>query len=372
MKKLICVLIPLLMAVIPGCSSDEPRELNTREYVAMDTVFSLRTGDIVPESGSTADIEEVFDQCEELTAELEAVLSATDPASDVSVFNAEVDAVFDTDPVFDEVLGLALEISAITDGAFDPTIGALTSLWNVKGGGPVPSETDLNRAMAVTGVELLDIRDGGIYKNDPGVKLDLGAIGKGYAAQKLAEELFSSGVPYGIISAGRTVGVFGEKPDGTPFKIGIADPADSEGVVGYLTAESGFVSVAGDYEQYFEADGVRYHHIIDSATGYPSDSGLSSVAVLSQNGAAADALSTALLVMGYDGATEFYNSGEMAFEAVFIGTDGSVTVTAGLADQFEMSETYSGTTATDAIDTASDTTDTNDTAGTAGEENQTA
>ena len=107
-------------------------------------------------------------------------------------------------------------------------------------------------------------------------------------------------------------------------------------MIGYCYLGSGFVSVSGDYERYFEYDEKRYHHIIDPKTGYPAESGLSSVAVVSSNGAAADALSTALFVMGADKALEFYNEGKISFEAVMVKSDGEIVLTPGIAEKFEI------------------------------------
>lgn len=343
MKRTACLILALICAVaVCGCSSGADEYSFARDYVAMDTVFSLKCGSITEISDEGADPEELFDRCEALTAEIETALSATEVGSEVYSFNSDVNALFDADPIFTDVLSSAVEISAVTGGAYDPALGTLTSLWNVKGGGPVPSEEQISIALAAAGTDNIEMDGDTVRKKNSKTKLDLGGIGKGYAAQRLAEYLFDSGVSYGIVSAGRTVGVFGDKPNGSPFKIGIANPFDTDGVVGYLYTEGGFVSVAGDYEQFFIEDGVRYHHIMDPATGRPSDSGLSSVAVMSQNGAAADALSTALMVMGYDAGIEFYRSGEIAFEAVFIGSDGKIMLTDGLEDgKFEISKDYS-------------------------------
>lgn len=372
MKKILSVFLAILsILTVAGCSSDQDSPQNSRDYFAMGTFFSIRTGDVSVEgTSSSADIDDIFDGCEALTAELDNALSATKEGADVHSFNSGVTALFDADPVFIDVLGMAIRVSELTNSAYDPTIGALTSLWNVKGGGPVPTEDQIRGALLSSGIDHIEIKDNGIYKSNPALEIDLGGIGKGYAAQKLTEYLFENGVTYGIISAGRNVGVFGEKPDGSAFKIGIADPRNTDGVVGYLYTESGFISVAGDYEQFFEENGVRYHHIMDPSTGYPSDSGLSSVAVLSQNGASADALSTALMVMGYEKGIEFYESEEMPFEAVFIFTDGTVKYTDGLADgKFEMSDDYDpektvATVYTESVaDTTVDTTVPNTTAG---------
>ena len=355
MKKILSLVITVILLVsVCGCS-DNSLDTLSRDYIAMDTIFSIRTGKLPESTDTDKETAAILDGCEELIVNIENVLSVTKEGSEVNSFNTGVTALFDADPIFTDVMNTAFLISDITDSAFDPTIGALTTLWNVKGGGPVPTENEINSAKAASGIDSIEIKHTAVYKTNPAIMLDFGGIGKGYATQRLAEYLFESGIPYGIISAGRNVGVFGEKPDGSSFKIGIADPKNSDGVVGYLYTDGAFISVAGDYEQYFEENGVRYHHIIDPATGYPSDSGLSSVAVISQNGTAADALSTALMVMGYDRGIELYGSGKIPFEAIFIFSSGTVKYTDGLGDgKFEMNDSYdpSAYTAEDKTTTA--------------------
>ena len=135
----------------------------------------------------------------------------------------------------------------------------------------------------------------------------------------------------GLVSFGSNVAVFGEKPDHSPFRVALRDPKNPKGTVGVLTLSPGQVlSVSGDYERYVEIDGQRYHHLLDPKTGYPFDRGLSSVAVVTENGALADALSTALFGMGKEKAMAFYESGVFSFEALLIGSDGSMTATAGM------------------------------------------
>ncbi|MBE6707996.1 MAG: FAD:protein FMN transferase [Ruminococcaceae bacterium] len=337
------ILISVALMSFSGCGDKSDNDLTSHDFIAMDTVFTISIGKIAVDSGT--DDTDVFSECRKLTEEIDSVLSATDPDSDVFNLNSDINAFFDADPILIDVLSTALDISELTGGTYDPTVGQLTSLWNVKGGGPVPADDKIAYAVSRTGHSLISINDSSVVKSVTDVKVDLGGIGKGYAAQKIAEYLYDAGVSYGIISAGRTVGVFGEKPDGSSFKIGIADPFNSDGIVGYLYTESGFISVAGDYEQFFEENGKKYHHIIDPSTGYPSDSGLTSVAVISQNGAAADALSTALMVMGYDKGIAFYKDSSIPFEAIFIGIDGSVKTTDGLTeDRFEISPDYKVTT----------------------------
>lgn len=325
------------LLLLPACS--EKASFEERNYICMDTVFSVK----ISRSGNADGYNpaSVADGCESLSEKIDCALSATKPNSDTSDFNKQISAVIDADRYFIDVAKMSLELSAATDGAFDPTLGALTSLWNVKGGGPVPSDDEIAEALSHTGTDKIAVSDDSIRKSDTSLMLDFGAVGKGFAAQKLIEYMSDAGADYGIVSAGRTVGVFGEKPDKKPFRIGIVDPDDPDGVIGYIKTSGGFVSVSGDYETYFVEDGVKYHHIMNPETGRPADSGLVSVAVLSQNGSAADALSTALFVMGKDRAMELYRSGALRFEALFISHDGTVSMTDGFAESFELSsDTY--------------------------------
>ena len=140
----------------------------------------------------------------------------------------------------------------------------------------------------------------------------------------------------GLVSFGSNVAVFGKKPDGSDFRIGLRDPHDRTDYAGALTLKTGeILSVSGDYERYYTVNGEQYHHILDPKTGYPADTGLSTVAVVCSDGALADALSTALFVMGEEEAIALYNAQIYRFEAIFIRSDGSIRVTSGLQKRFE-------------------------------------
>ena len=172
--------------------------------------------------------------------------------------------------------------------------------------------------------------------------IDLGGIAKGYAADQVAEIFRSRQVPRGKIELGGNILVIGDKPDGTAWRVGIQDPkrADAaDGLVGVLNLMDAFAVTSGSYQRYFEQDGKIYHHIIDPATGYPADSGLTSVTVVADsetgNGTMCDALSTDLFVMGEEKALDFWRSGVYDFELVLVTEDDRVVVTAGLADIYE-------------------------------------
>ncbi|MBE6617039.1 MAG: FAD:protein FMN transferase [Ruminococcaceae bacterium] len=336
--SLVLALVMVLSAMLSfvGCASKD--EYKDFDYFVMDTYVTIRLANAGDDGKLTDEyLAEVADNCAAILAEVDGVISAHNDASDISAFNSDVSVMVGADESLLPLLKTADKITRLTDRAFDYTLGALIELWNVNGGGPVPSESDISYALSHTGADKLKFKGNTIEKIDKNLKIDLGGIGKGHATQLILEYLATTDVKYGIVSLGGNIGVYGAKPDGQTYKIGIRDPEGS-GVIGHLYLTSGFVSVSGDYERFFEVDGVRYHHILDAKTGYPADSGIRSVAVYSTNGATADALSTALFVMGVERTMELYESGEITFEAVFVTDDGKVITTPGLSDDvFKMS-----------------------------------
>lgn len=321
------LIFAVLLVLLCGCSAED--EYRDQVIYGMDTYITLRM------SSEGMSDEEFADLCEEASlviAKNEKLMSAYDTSSQLYAFNNGADMILSPDTALLSVMRTAENISSATGGAYLHTIGALSLLWNVTGGGPVPSGADIAAAMEHISPESLEIGEGKITKSDSECKVDLGGVAKGYTAQELVEYLAAEGVSYGLVSMGGNIGVFGEKDDGEPFKVGICDPDDTSKVIGYLSINSGFIAVSGSYERFFEQDGEVYHHILDPETGRPAESDLVSVGVWCQNGAVADALSTALFVMGEEEATKFYRSGELSFEAVFITEDGEIVLTDGIAD----------------------------------------
>lgn len=323
--------VVFLFGILVGCGVSEPT-MAEHVFFAMDTIVTLRLSYEKSDGTrrSTEKMEQLFMQAEAQVGEIERALSRTVADSDTARLNADEAGLSSPGAQFVDVLSRALEIAEQTDGAFSPTLGMLTTLWNVNGGGPVPTDASRLYAMAHTDYHTLTIEADRVTKSDSRVQVDLGGIAKGYAVESLCAWLEEQGIARGIVSLGGNVGVFGEKTDGSLYKIGITDPRDSDAVMGYVYIAGGTVSVSGDYERYFEEDGVRYHHILDPETGCPADSGLSSVAVLSSDGALADALSTALFVMGTSEALAYYEAHPGTFEAVLITTDKEIVLTRGL------------------------------------------
>ena len=171
----------------------------------------------------------------------------------------------------------------------------------------------------------------------PGMEIDLGSVAKGYTGSALAALLQKDGVTSALLDLGGSIQTVGAKPDGSPWRVGVRDP-EGEGSVGVVSVTDQAVVTSGGYERYFQEGGASYWHILDPETGKPARSGLVSVTVVGDDGAVCDALSTALFVMGLDDALEHWRQYQ-DFEAVFVSEDGSVTITAGLAEYFTLSQT---------------------------------
>ncbi len=341
LKKILSIMLLFSsLALFVSCKDEvtEP-EYYSASFFAMDTEVTVR---LARNSGNLDDDEnpvyfedsvlsDIVKKCSNIAEEKEALLSRTDAKSALSELNKEADFFLKVDP---ELLGLietAREISDKTDGAFDVTVGNITELWNVTGDAPsVPSDEDVAEALSHTGNDKI-VTDGvSIRKTDRKTKFDLGAIGKGYALGKIIEYLNTTDVKYGVVSFGGNVGVFGKKAEGASFKVGITDAANTDAVSGYVYVDSGYVSVSGDYERYFEADGKKYAHIFDPSTGRPAESDISGVALICEDPSLADALSTAMYVKGSEKTLEFYSSGTYKFEAVIQKKDGTLVLTDGL------------------------------------------
>lgn len=332
MRRLMCAWCAffLMLLSLAGCASDAGAAEYT--FFAMDTFVTVRISTQTSDGASisAARQKELFSKTEAMLSEMENVFSRTRDNSDTTRLNESQAGISDVSAQFSALLSYALELAADTDGAFSPTLGQLSTLWNITGGGAVPTEEQRTAALVHTDYRTLSVDGAAVTKTDADVQLDLGGIAKGYAVEQLCTFLQSENIAWGLVSLGGNIGVFGEKPDKTEYRIGLTDPRDTSSVAGYWRIADGYIAVSGDYERYFEEDGVRYHHIFDSKTGAPADSGLCCVAVHAADGATADALSTALFVMGAEEALRYYAEHPGMFEAVLFTADYKIICTPGI------------------------------------------
>lgn len=232
-----------------------------------------------------------------------------------------------------------LDLARKSSGAFDPTLGRVSQLWNLESDNPyIPSKSELTELLLETGWGKINLGDGEVFLKD-GVQIDLGAVGKGIGCDEARKMLEEADADAAVVSVGGSILTYGKKPDGKSWKIGIANPRneDGESYLGSLTIDGTCsISTSGDYEKYVIEDGVRYHHILDPKTGYPAESGLISVTIVCDDGWLSDGLSTACFVLGYEDSLPLLETYQA--EAVFVTEDKEVIVTDGLKDMFTLTD----------------------------------
>jgi FAD:protein FMN transferase len=231
---------------------------------------------------------------------MEALLTEFSDTSQTAQLNraAGIHAV-DVDPEVYAILQRSREIARLTQGAFDITAGVLKKLYDFRNKpAALPDRSAIEAALQRVGWDKIVLTPPGrVYLSTPGMHIGFGAIGKGYAADSVKRVLQQQGVRSGVINASGDLTAWGARPDGTPWKVGIADPDAPERVVAWIPVHEASVATSGNYEQYVEIEGVRYSHNIDPKTGRPVR-GIKSATVVSPSAELSDALATAVTVMG--------------------------------------------------------------------------
>jgi thiamine biosynthesis lipoprotein len=237
------------------------------------------------------------------------------------------------------VIESALHYAGLTGGAFDPTVGGLVRLWDIRTDRQaVPADETIQEllpAVGYGGISLDNERET-VALLDGTTALDLGAIAKGYAADIAADTLRESGVRTAIIDFGGNILALGTKPDGSPWRVGVQDPLERRGsFLGIIETTASAIVTSGTYERFFEVDGVRYHHILDPSTGRPARTGLLSATIVADRAIDADALSTGLFVMGETAGLALAES-LPGVEALFVTQDRRIALTGGLRNRFRL------------------------------------
>lgn len=236
-----------------------------------------------------------------------------------------------------QVLSMAKSFYANSGGCFDVTIGPLVDVWKIGKVASRPPKTDVIRKA----LSLVD--DGGLVldseKRTAGLKkgkqsIDLGGIGKGFAADLVLEKYKQFGISSAFANLGGNVAVLGSKPDGLPWLVGLRHPRKLNALLGVIPVSDKSVVTSGDYQRYFIDAAKRYHHILDPSTGYPAESGVISVTVVAENSLTADALSTALFVAGIKNAQKILKRFP-GIEVVMVDTGLVVHITEGLKNSFQ-------------------------------------
>ena len=249
---------------------------------------------------------------------LDKTISRNIKDSDISKINKNLSYEVSDDTV--NYINECIKISELTNGKFDITVGALSSLWDFDNEKKiVPDDNDIQKALLTVGCDKIKI-SGNTVTVAEGTVLDLGAVGKGLACGIVNDKMNSVNLKRGVVSVGGSVGTYGEN-----VVIGIRDPfGETTDTVIKLKIKNAVASTSGNYEKYFEKDGVRYHHILDAKTGYPVQNDLVSVTVICKSGIASDALSTACYTLDYKGSKKVLD--EYDAMAVFIYKDKTVKI----------------------------------------------
>ena len=334
-KSLLCALL-LSALLFSGCGKapspqasaapdPEASERSTVYVDSMDTFIELSAFGVHRNAALQAAKEEIL--------RLNDLLSIGVESSEISSVNRDGSGTVSPDTA--AMIREALTLYEETDGAFDLTVYPLMELWGfVSKEYHVPTEEELAETMLRIGADRVRLDDESFHVTlDEGQAIDLGGIAKGFASQRLMDIFRENGVESAIVSLGGNMQCLGTKPDGSPWRIGVKDPFNPDfGLSAIVQIVDKAVITSGGYERYFvdEATGKTYRHIIDPATGYPAESGLSSVSIVTMDGMLGDGLSTALYIMGLEKSAEFWRAHKTQFDAILIDNDGNVYATAGL------------------------------------------
>lgn len=335
MKFKTYAVIPLFFTIIlSGCGNSEP-SYTSGTHFALGTVNTIK---IQSKKGR-----QLVDKCFDILDSVEKEMSRDIPESDVARINsmAGIEPVHVAADTF-AVIKKGLEVSALGDGFFDITIGPVVSLWGIGTDSPrVPSPSELKKALSKVDYRNVDIDEEKltVFLKNTGMSIDLGAIAKGWAADRIQSFLSSSGIERGIINLGGNVMVLGKKNNSTDWHVGIQNPEDTRGsYIGIISAESCSVVTSGKYERYFIVDGYKYHHIFNPYTGYPVDNDLISVTIVAKESLTADAYSTLGFSLGLDKGLKLVDETPFV-DAVFITENHDVYITRGLEKRFTLTDT---------------------------------
>ncbi|MEN1785759.1 MAG: FAD:protein FMN transferase [Bacteroidota bacterium] len=271
---------------------------------------------------------------------IENIISSWNPDSETSKINAK--AGIAPVPVSSELFDLitrAKTISEITDGAFDISYAAMDRLWKFDGSmTAVPSAEALRQALYKVGYQniILDSSTKTVFLKRRGMRIGFGAIGKGYAADKVKKLLISKGVVGGLINASGDLTAWGTKANGEPWKVGIIDPFQKQEVLGWMPIVEASVATSGNYEKYVKLEGKQYSHIIDPRTGYPTE-GVNSVSIFAQKAELCDALATAVFILGRDSGLHLINQLD-GVEVVLIDNSGKMHKSSGIFLEIEQNK----------------------------------
>ena len=309
----VSLLIIILAAIVAFIFSRSEKEPVSETRFMLDTVCTVTIYDWQG-NGDTI-IDGAFDLC----GRYEKMLSSTVSGSDIYNINHSGGKSVNVSKETAELLQRAMNYCALSGGEFDITIYPVKLLWNFNGeNSHLPSQKSLAKAVALVDYKQINI-DGTTVTLPEGMGIDLGAIAKGFIADRMTDYLRSQHVSSAIIDLGGNIYALGKKSDGQPWRVGIRMPF-AEGEADIVETVDSSVVTSGVYQRYFEKDGIIYHHILRSSDGMPCDTGLYSVTIIAKNSEQCDAFSTMCMLLGYEKSRTLL-SGVQGVRAIFITSD---------------------------------------------------
>jgi thiamine biosynthesis lipoprotein len=310
-KKIILLALSLSLVFFSSCKGEIQLEAQTQ--IALGTVCSIK----LPKGTKNS----VYEECFKILSNVEQEISRTREDSYISVLNRDKKVQTNTE-VF-QLFEYAIDLAKESEGKFNIAMGKVVSLWDIGGSNQrIPSSLELNEAKIDYNEIILDKANLSI-SIPSNMEIDFGALGKGYAGDKLRDYLKSVELDKAIVNLGGNVLVIGNKSENQPWTIGLQDPNDIEKIFVALKVEDLSIVTSGTYERFFYQEGIKYHHILDPNTLYPSESDILSSTIIGKDSLICDSLSTTCFLLGREKALEFMKNYE-DYSAFFLLSDNSI------------------------------------------------
>ena len=334
-KKLLNILsiITFITLIFSSCYKKDDTSKHSKTNLMLGTVCTITTYD-----GKNP--EKAIDKAFDRIREIEDKMSINKEGTEVDEINAKAGEEFVkvSDDTFD-VIKRGVFYSKASNGKFDISIGPIVKLWNIGTDyARVPSDNEIKEKLPLVDYKDIILDEDGkrVKLNKKGMVIDLGAIAKGYAADEVKKVLTDNGVKHALINLGGNVYALGSNVNGEPWKIGVQNPFDTRGAYfSSVKVKDQTVVTSGIYERYVEKDGKKYHHILDTKTGYPVENSLASVTIVADKSIDADGLSTSVFAMGLDEGKKFVEN-TPGVDAIFVTKNKEVYITSGLKDSFSI------------------------------------
>jgi thiamine biosynthesis lipoprotein len=325
----------IILILFPSC--DKTNENVVKKETSVESQSKLLLGTSCKITIYDYPTEQIFSEAFDRIEDIENEMSIRISTSEVSLINqnAGIKPVVVSDDTF-KVIKEAIEVAALSNGAFDPTVGPLVSAWNIgSDSARVPPQEEIDSLLHLIGYDMVTLneKEKSVYLEKEGMMIDLGGIAKGYAADEVAKILSANNIEKAIINLGGNVLTMGTRVDDTKWRIGVQNPeAERGGYVMIVNLEDQALVTSGPYERFLVVEGVTYHHILDTNNGYPVVTNLTSASIIANNSFIADALSTAVYSLGLEKGLALINSTKDV-EAVFIDDKNEIYVSKGFEDK---------------------------------------